>query len=70
MVDELLRMGLDVAYDEELDAFSNDSIPYWKEVEIVVTNPPFKVIPQFFRRCIQFNKPFIAVIPTRMISNF
>ena len=63
------RFDKDVAVDPSLDAFGPDAIKYWRIADIVVTNPPFNLLQEFFKKCLKHQKPFICVCPCYMFSN-
>jgi len=57
----LQELGFNVIH-QEVDFFENDL------GEIIVSNPPFTLIPKILRRLTQLNKPFIMIMPSSKIN--
>lgn len=57
----LQELGFNVIH-QEVDFFENDL------GEIIVSNPPFTLIPKILRRLTKLNKPFIMIMPSSKIN--
>ena len=57
----LKDMGFNTIH-ENIDFFEND------KGEIIVSNPPFKFIPQVLKRMKELDKPFILIMPSSKIN--
>jgi hypothetical protein len=57
----LTGMGFDTIH-EDIDFFEND------EGDVVVSNPPFTLIPTILKRLVEINKPFILIMPSSKIN--
>lgn len=57
----LKELGFNTIH-EDIDFFENDL------GEIVVSNPPFTLIPQVLKRLKDLNKPFIMIMPSSKIN--
>lgn len=69
LVTELNRLGKHVAVLNGLDAFSEKAEEYWERADVITTNPPFKVLKQFFNECLEYEKSFITIMPCYMMVN-
>ena len=58
----LTELGFNVIHDATLDFFIED------RGEIIVSNPPFSLIPQILKRMILLDKPFILLMPSSKIN--
>ena len=58
----LQDLGFNVVGGENEDFFEHN------KGEIVVTNPPFTIIPAILERLIALNKPFILIMPSSKIN--
>jgi hypothetical protein len=58
----LTELGFNVIHDATLDFFIED------RCEIIVSNPPFSLIPQILKRMILLDKPFILLMPSSKIN--
>jgi hypothetical protein len=56
----LRELGLNVIHEDE-DFFQSD------KGEIVVSNPPFTMVPEVLERLVQLGKPFILIMPSPKI---
>tara|TARA_R110000823_G_scaffold102466_11_gene219574 strand:+ start:686 stop:1195 length:510 start_codon:yes stop_codon:yes gene_type:complete len=56
----LTELGFNTIH-EEIDFFDND------KGEIVVSNPPFTLIPKILERMVELNKPFIMIMPSMKV---
>lgn len=57
----LKELGFDVIH-EDIDFFEND------RGEIVVSNPPFTLVPKVLERLVSLQKPFILIMPSSKIN--
>jgi hypothetical protein len=57
----LKELGFNVIH-EEIDFFDND------KGDIVVSNPPFTLIPNILKRLVEIDKPFILIMPSPKIN--
>tara|TARA_R110000868_G_scaffold120928_1_gene320946 strand:- start:289 stop:792 length:504 start_codon:yes stop_codon:yes gene_type:complete len=57
----LTKLGFNVIH-EQIDFFENN------KGDIVVSNPPFSLIPQILQRLKDLNKPFILIMPSSKIN--
>jgi hypothetical protein len=57
----LQKLGFNVIH-ENIDFFEND------KGDIVVSNPPFTLIPEILARLVELNKPFIMIMPSSKIN--
>ena len=57
----LRELGFDVIHNEN-DFFDCD------EGDIIVSNPPFSMIPKILERLIELDKPFIMIMPSSKIN--
>lgn len=60
---EILRgLGCKKVIHENIDFFENN------KGEIVVSNPPFTLIPDILKRLVELDKPFILIMPSSKIN--
>lgn len=57
----LKELGFDVIA-EDIDFFENN------KGEIVVSNPPFSLVPKILSRLVELDKPFILIMPSSKIN--
>jgi hypothetical protein len=57
----LTKLGFNVIH-EQIDFFEND------KGDVVVSNPPFSLIPTILARLKELNKPFILIMPSSKIN--
>lgn len=57
----LSKLGFDVIH-EPVDFFENDM------GDVVISNPPFSLIPEVLARLKELNKPFIMIMPSSKIN--
>lgn len=57
----LKRLGFNVIH-ENIDFFKNN------KGEVVVSNPPFTLIPEILERLVELDKPFILIMPINKIN--
>jgi hypothetical protein len=57
----LTELGFNIIH-ENIDFFLHD------KGDIVVSNPPFSLIPEVLKRLVQINKPFILIMPVSKIN--
>ena len=57
----LTELGFNVIH-EEIDFFENN------KGDIVVSNPPFTLIPNILKRLVEIDKPFILIMPSPKIN--
>ena len=57
----LTELGFNTIH-EDIDFFNND------EGDIIVSNPPFTIIPSILERLVELNKPFIMIMPSSKIN--
>jgi hypothetical protein len=57
----LTEMGFNIIH-ENIDFFLHD------KGDIVISNPPFSLIPEVLKRLVQINKPFILIMPVSKIN--
>jgi hypothetical protein len=58
---DLKELGFNVIH-EEIDFFENN------KGDIVVSNPPFTLIPNILKRLVEIDKPFILIMPSPKIN--
>jgi hypothetical protein len=58
----LTELGFNVIHDPELDFFTEN------RGEIIVSNPPFSLIPRILKRLVALDKPFILLMPSSKIN--
>lgn len=59
--DHLKKLGFDVIH-EDIDFFENN------KGEVVVSNPPYTIVPEVLTRLKELNKPFILIMPSSKIN--
>ncbi len=57
----LKELGFNTIH-EDMDFFENN------EGEIIVSNPPFTIIPKILERLVEIGKPFILIMPSSKIN--
>lgn len=57
----LTELGFNTIH-KEIDFFKNN------EGEVLVSNPPFTIIPQILERLVELGKPFIMIMPVSKMS--
>ena len=55
-------------YEENEDAFSIPSIFNWRHCDLIVTNPPFFRVRDFFHYALKYSIPFIIVLPVQVFA--
>ena len=68
LVRYLEKYNLNVYYEEDQDAFSKLSIFNWKYCDLIVTNPPFYRMRDFFYYALKYDIPFIIVLPVQVFA--
>ena len=58
----LTELGFNVIHDPELDFFTEN------RGEIIVSNPPFSLIPRILKRLVDLDKPFILLMPSSKMN--
>ena len=59
--EHLKKLGFNVIH-EPIDFFKND------KGEIIVSNPPFSIVPAILKRLVELDKPFIMIMPSSKIN--
>ena len=60
--------GYKVIGEKDLDFFSEKSYQYLRKCDCVITNPPFSLKYKIMSKLVEYNKPFILLLPLACIN--
>ena len=69
LVHALQSEGYTFIFEKGMGAFSRKAENFWKNAEVVVTNPPFSAVRSIFTKILKYNCPAILLMPLGVLTS-
>lgn len=69
LVHDLEKKGFNFIFQLDMNAYSSKAETFWKNCDLVVTNPPFDTMKCLLQCIITYKRPAIVVMPVSVLTS-